>query len=184
MVNLRPLTLLCVDFKVIEKVLANTLKRILDQLINMDQKGFMAGRNITCNIRRVMDLIEIAEQLDIDGIILSMDYLKCFDRVEIRSLFGAMRFFNIGPYFIKMVKSCYAKTSAVIINNGNISPEFNTTRGLRQGAPASPYYFLLCAEVLSMLLHREKNIKGFSINDFNRILGQFADDMDIILAFR
>ena len=64
-----------------------------------------------------------------------------------------------------------------------LSEEFETTRGLRQGAPCSLYYFLICAEVLALLLKDNKDIKGFNINDFSSILGQFADDMDMYLLF-
>ena len=69
------------------------------------------------------------------------------------------------------------------MNNGVLWEEFATTRGLRQGAPCSPYYFLICAEILAILLKDNKDIKGFDINQFNSILGQFADDMDMYLIF-
>ena len=56
--NLRSIMLLNTDYKLIEKVLANRLKPVLIELINEDQKGFLAGRHIATNIRRVFDLIE------------------------------------------------------------------------------------------------------------------------------
>ena len=42
--NLRPITLLNVDYKLIEKVLALRMDRTLDTIINRDQNGFMANR--------------------------------------------------------------------------------------------------------------------------------------------
>ena len=72
--NLRPITLLNVDFKILEKILSNRLKVVLDKLISKDQKGFLQNRKIFSNIRRVLDVIEIAERTDIEGIILSLDY--------------------------------------------------------------------------------------------------------------
>ena len=41
--------------------------------------------------------------------------------------------------------------------------------------------FLLCAEVLSLMLKQNKNIKGVQIGNVEHILSQFADDTTIIL---
>ena len=46
----------------------------------------MKNRQSSMNTRRVLDLIEISERQNIDSIMLSLDYEKCFDRVEIDSL--------------------------------------------------------------------------------------------------
>ena len=54
--NLRPITLLNVDYKILEKALANRLKTVMTQLINQDQKGFIKGRRISSNIRKILDL--------------------------------------------------------------------------------------------------------------------------------
>ena len=58
---------------------------------------------------------------------------------------------------------------------------FNIGRGCRQGDPPSPHIFLLCAEVLSLMLKQNKDIKGVKIGDVEHILSQFADDTTIIL---
>ena len=179
----RPLTLLNVDLKILEKVFAERLKVVLDKLINRDQKGFLQNRKIFSNIRRVLDIVEIAERHNIEGVILSLDFFKCFDQVEIKPMIKAMKFFGIGSRFRRWVKACYTDTSVKVINNGMLSEKISTTRGLRQGAPCSPYYFLICAEILAILLRENKEIKGFNINNFSSILGQFADDMDMYLLF-
>ena len=56
--NYRPISLLTTDYKLIAKTMANRLKVVLDDLIHEDQNGFMKGRNIGCNIRTIIDLIE------------------------------------------------------------------------------------------------------------------------------
>ena len=55
--NLRPITLLNTDYKIIEKALANRLIPMFEDIIHTDQKGFLPGRKITHNIRKIMDLI-------------------------------------------------------------------------------------------------------------------------------
>ena len=42
--NLRPITLLYTDYKLIEKVIAARIKPVLGNLIHLDQKGFLPKR--------------------------------------------------------------------------------------------------------------------------------------------
>ena len=58
---------------------------------------------------------------------------------------------------------------------------FSVKRDCRQGDPISPYIFILCAEILSVLIKKCKDIKGFSINGREFKISQFADDTSLIL---
>ena len=46
--------------------------------------------------------------------------------------------------------------------------------------PLLRIYFLLCAEVLSLMLKQNKDIKGVKIGDVEHILPQFADDTTVL----
>ena len=179
--NMCPITLLNTDYKVIEKMLANRLKPILGKIINKEQKGFMSDRFIGCNIRRIFDIIDYAENNDLPGIILSLDFQSCFDRIEIKSLVKSLEYFNIGPKFQRWTETIYNGTTACINNNGHISDFFSVNRGMKQGGCCSAFYFLIIAEVFAIKLRKNPKIKGILVNDILRILGQFADDTDMYL---
>ena len=67
--NLRPITLLNTDYKIIEKILANRLKPKLEEhLISHDQKGFLRGRRIAANIRKIPDLMKYVEENDDEAV--------------------------------------------------------------------------------------------------------------------
>ena len=95
--NWRPIILLGIDYKLLAKAIANRIKPLLQNIIHPDQTGFVASRKIQHNIRHICDTITLAKQKKIEGFLLSLDFEKAFDRVEYRSLLGAMKHFNFGP---------------------------------------------------------------------------------------
>ena len=179
--NMSPITLLNTDYKLVEKILANQLKPALTLLIDEDQKGFMAPRNIACNIRRVLDLIDYTEENDIPGVVISMDFQKCFDRIEVSALLNSMSYFRIGTSFQRWTKIIYTKPVATVLNNSYFSPYFKVSHSVKQGGPCSAYFFLLIVEVLAIELRQNSRIQGLRFGKIQRILGQFADNMDLYL---
>ena len=181
--NLRPITLLNIDYKVIEKALANRLIPALDLLISSDQRGFLKNRRISTNIRKIFDVITLAEQKEVDSLILSLDFEKCFDKIEFEAIYGAMQFFGVGEYVEKWTRLMYDGFSANVQNNGKFSRRFPINRSVHQGGPCSVYYFLLCAELLAISIKTEKGIKGIMIDEILNLLNQYADDADIFLLY-
>ena len=57
--NWRLIILLCVDYKLISKIISNRIRIVLDKIIHQDQSGFIPGRNISDNIRQVIDGINL-----------------------------------------------------------------------------------------------------------------------------
>lgn len=47
-----------------------------------------------------------------------------------------------------------------VIQNGYISDYIYTERGCRQGDPISPYLFLLCAEILGIIIRNNKTLRA------------------------
>ena len=62
-----------------------------------------------------------------------------------------------------------------------LSEFFTIERGCRQVDPLSPYIFLLCAEILGILVRKSREIKGITIDDTEFVLSQYADDTSLIL---
>ena len=62
-----------------------------------------------------------------------------------------------------------------------ITVEFSSFSGSISGDPVSPYIFILCAEVLSLMLRKKESVKGIHINNKLFLLSQYADDTQIYL---
>ena len=181
--NWRPIILLCADYKVLSKVLANRLKLVLNDIIEESQTGFLKGRYIGTNLRIILDLLEYTELHKIPGVFISVDFLKAFDRVHYQSLYETLRWFNFGGEFIRMSKVLFTDFRLSTINNGYTSKPFTPTRGLFQGNPAAPYYFIIIMELLESMLRANKKIKGIKMGEQEILTILFADDLGLALKF-
>ena len=177
--NLRPITLLNTDYKIIEKTIANKMSPALEKIINKDQRGFMKDRRISVNIRKLLDLITYTEIEDLEAVILSMDFVKCFDRCSFSILFGSLDFFRFGSIVKQWTQILYNKFTVCIQNNGHFSKEIPIKKGVHQGGCCSSVYFLVIAEILAICLRDNEDIQGINIQNIKNLLNQFADDMDI-----
>ena len=53
--------------------------------------------------------------------------------------------------------------------------------GADKGIPLPPYLFLLCVEILAILIKQNNDIKGIVIHDKEHKLSQYADDTSLAL---
>jgi len=179
--NLRPISLLNVVYKLASGTIANRIKKVLPHLISEDQNGFMAGRYIGENTRVIFDILEYCETFQIPGLLMQIDFEKAFDSVDWDFIRKTLEFFGFGNFIIKWVNLFLKDSQSCVIVNGFPSTFFKLSRGCRQGDPISPYMFILCAEILSIMLKNNNNIKGINIHNEEFLLSQYADDTTIFL---
>ena len=122
--NWRPISLLNNDYKLIARVLAEQCKKHLNQLISTDQNGFVPGRYIGLNIHRILNLIELCKNKDINGLLLNIDFEKAFDCIEWDYIYTALQKFGFPEIFIKYVKNLHQDIIACVINNGTFNNIF------------------------------------------------------------
>ena len=181
--NWRPIILLNADYKLYSKIIATRLKNILETIIHPDQAGFMAGRNIGQNLRRIYDTISYTKKNSIDAILISLDFEKAFDRLEYNSLYGALGAFGVPQEFIDLVKPLFTDFKLATVNGGFFSEWFTPTRGVFQGNCISPYAFITVIELLAIELRASDKIEGIDINEIRNLLSQFADDMQMFMKY-
>ena len=161
--NWRPISLLNCDYKIAAKAVATRMKRVLPDIINNDQTGFLKGRSIGENVRLLNSVISYAEQQNIPDMLLFIDFEKAFDTLEWKFLEKTLRFYNFGDSLITWIKLLYTDISSSIQNNGWSSEFFQLNRGVRQGCPLSPYLFILCVEILGNAIRNSDQIKGICV---------------------
>lgn len=179
--NWRPITLLNTVYKIASGSIANRMKQVLTKLISPDQTGFIEGRFIGENTRLVYDMLQYTEDQNIPGLLLLIDFEKAFDSLSWSFINKVLKLFNFGPSIRNWITVLYNNSCSAVTQCGYLSEFFKLGRGCRQGDPISPYLFILCAEILSIRIRNNKNIKGIKIGNEEYKFSQYADDASAFL---
>jgi hypothetical protein len=179
--NWRPISLLNVLYKIGSACIARRIKNVLPLLISEDQTGFISGRYIGDNIRLLYDMIDYLNKTNKPGLLFNIDMEKAFDSLNWGFMQKVLKSFGFGESIRKWIEVFYNDIKSTVIVNGCASTWFNINRGCRQGDPISPYIFVLCVEILAVMIRENENIKGVVINGVEQKISQYADDTEFTL---
>ncbi len=103
--NWRPNSLLNNDAKIFALIFAKRLKLGQNEIIDEEQSGLIPGRNITNNIRLILDMIDQNDYILDDSLILFIDFYKAFDTISHQFMTRIVQFYGFGERFLKVVKT-------------------------------------------------------------------------------
>ena len=92
------------------------------------------------------------ENKNIDGLLMLIDFEKAFDSVSWKFLYKTLNFFNFGEDIISWIKVFNNDITAYIMQCGFLSEPLQIKRGCRQGDPIASYLFLLCGQILYLVV--------------------------------
>jgi hypothetical protein len=156
---------------------------VAPNLVHPNQAGFMKGRKIEDQVKLAKFLLNYAEAVEENGIIVALDQEKAYDRINHTYMLRVLEHMGFPPKFCNTVKSLYTNAETIVMINGEMSEPFFVTRGVRQGDPLSCLLFNLAIEPLACLL-RNSDLKGVKIPGKNETLiaSLFADDTTVYLS--
>ncbi len=80
--NWRPVAILCTEYTILSKVIANKLNNVLYEIVHKDQSYCVKNRSIMDNLHLIRDVVDYAYGKDVSLGLLSLDQEKAFDRVD------------------------------------------------------------------------------------------------------
>lgn len=179
--NKRAICLLDIVYKIVAKVLANRIMRVIPKLVAPDQTGSIRGRNIGFNLRMIDDVIKYSNKDNLNGILIALDFQNAFNTVEHGFIYDTLRTFGFGSLFIQWIQLLHKDTELAIINNGYTSHWFNPSRGLQQGCPSSSLLFCLVVEILAIKIRASENVKGIKVSQVESKISQYIDDTTLFV---
>ena len=102
----RPITLLNTELKILARVLANRLQRVISDLIGPEQTFAVKGRSIQDNLHLIREVLEGIED-DTEAALISLDQSKAFDRVDHRFLASVLETAGFQPEFRRWISMMY-----------------------------------------------------------------------------
>ena len=152
--DFRPISLLGGLYKLVAKVLANRLKKVIDKVVSHDQNAFVKGRQILDASLIANEVIDSWKKKGDKGVICKLDIEKAYDSINWNLLLKVMEKMGFGAKWLRWVWWCISTAKFSVMVNGSPAGFFSSSKGLRQGDPLSPYLFVMGMEVLSVLIRR------------------------------
>ena len=180
--NLRPISLLNIDYKILTKWIAKRLEKVLPKIIHLNQTGYIKGRFVGENVRLIQDAMFHTKQEEKPGIAIFLDFWKAFDTVEWDYLRVALQRFNFDPDILNWFDVIYNNASSCVLHDGHASDFFLLERGVGQGCPLSGLLFVIGIELLSGALQKDPTIRGIQVGQKEINITQYADDTMVLVC--
>ena len=125
----RPISLCNMIYKIMSKVLANRLKKVLHGVINEAQSAFVLGRLIMDNVIVAFEIMHSIDKKRKGLMAVKLDMSKAYNRVEWTYLESMMKKMGFGERWIFLIMMCVTSVTYSILINGEPKGAITSSRG-------------------------------------------------------
>ena len=101
--NWRPISLLCVDYKILTKIISNISKPTLDVTISKEQTCGITNQAIFSNLFTIQELIHQGNKKNVKSYIVTIDQKKAFDKEDRGFLYRIVEKLGYSNTFISFI---------------------------------------------------------------------------------
>jgi hypothetical protein len=118
-------------YKILSKILANRLKKVLGKLISTCQSAFLPNRQILDGVVVLNELIDLARRRKDECLLFKVDFEHAYDTVSWSFLERMMLKMGFSDGWMKWIHACIFQSSMSILVNGSPTADFKVGRGMR-----------------------------------------------------
>jgi hypothetical protein len=187
--NYRPISLLPIFSKLMEKFMYKTLYQVAQFIIPVEQHGFTPRRSTATNLVHFHSFLASSFNDTIQVDTVYTDFQKAFDKVPHHLLIKKLHELKIPHFLLKLVENYLYNRKQVVVINGEKSDPADVTSGVPQGSLLGPLLFNL---YLADLPQKFNFVKCLMYADdlklFQRIAVmsdciKFQDDLEILFSW-
>ena len=175
--DLRPITLLCTDYKLKSRILSCRLNAVLVQILKSAQLCGRNHKNILFGATDFLSTIDYCSTRNIPAYLVSFDIYKAYDKANLSYLVKVMEHMNFSPLFIKWVKLFHNEVSTRFLLSSTTRPVV-LRDNLRQGDNWAMPLYLLHMEPL--LVQLGKAVRGARVGRVDQGVEAYVDDTSFI----
>lgn len=179
-----PISLVDRLYKILSKLLAGRMKRVLGSLISSGQSTFMPGRQLLNGVLVANETLDFATSENKDCLLYKVNFEKTYDMASWEFLRFMLQRMGFGANWLIWMEILVFSSQMSVLVNRSPTKDFEVEMGLQKGNSLSPFLFVIFAEGMTCLVRKASELgefKGFSFHDSCSVdLLQFADKTFII----